>query len=104
MTDEEKAKCRNAQNEALKSAFNEAEKNETDWLILDEALSAIEKNTLCCETLLMLLKNKPKNLEVVITGRNPSQELIKNADYVTEMKKIKHPFDRGIKAREGIKK
>ena len=48
------------------------------------------------------LYNRPENLEVVLTGRNPSDRLIETADYVTEMKKIKHPFDKGIKARTFI--
>jgi cob(I)alamin adenosyltransferase len=39
---------------------------------------------------------------VVITGRDPAKELQERADYITEMKKIKHPFDRGINGREGI--
>ena len=41
-------------------------------------------------------------MELVLTGRGASEELIKLADLVTEMKKIKHPFDDGVKAREGI--
>ena len=45
---------------------------------------------------------RPDCLEVVLTGRNPGEELLKLADYVTEMKKIKHPFDQGIPARKGI--
>ena len=48
------------------------------------------------------LNNKPKNLEVVLTGRNPSEELMEMADYITEMKKIKHTMDKGINARKGI--
>ena len=41
-------------------------------------------------------------LEVVLTGRGPSEELISLADYVSEIQKIKHPYDQGISAREGI--
>ena len=52
--------------------------------------------------LLDLLEHKPEELEVVLTGRNPSQTMIDRADYVTEMRKIKHPFDRGIPARYGV--
>ena len=51
---------------------------------------------------MVFLNNKPKNLEVVLTGRNPSEELMEIADYITEMKKIKHPMDKGINARKGI--
>ena len=50
----------------------------------------------------MCIRDSPDCLEVVLTGRNPGEELLKLADYVTEMKKIKHPFDQGIPARKGI--
>ncbi len=49
-----------------------------------------------------LLDHRPANLEVVMTGRKPPEELLLRADYVTEMEKIKHPFDRKILARRGI--
>lgn len=57
---------------------------------------------ICGETALHFLINRPENLEVVLTGRNPGEELVELADYVTEMKKVKHPFDEGIPARRGI--
>ncbi|MDZ5035125.1 cob(I)yrinic acid a,c-diamide adenosyltransferase, partial [Clostridium perfringens] len=51
------------------------------------------------------LKNKPENLEVVLTGRNPDKALIELADYVSEINPIKHPFvDKKIPARVGIEK
>ena len=48
------------------------------------------------------LKEKPDSLEVVLTGREPDDRLVELADYVSEIRKVKHPFDRGIRAREGI--
>ncbi|MFQ9872817.1 MAG: cob(I)yrinic acid a,c-diamide adenosyltransferase, partial [Oscillospiraceae bacterium] len=48
------------------------------------------------------LQAKPPQLEVVLTGRNPPPQWVELADYVTEMKKIKHPYERGIPARDGI--
>ena len=48
------------------------------------------------------LDHRPADLEVVMTGRKPPEELLLRADYVTEMEKIKHPFDRKILARRGI--
>lgn len=47
-------------------------------------------------------KRKPEGLEVVLTGRNPTEDLIEAADYVSEIRKVKHPFDCGICARRGI--
>ena len=53
-------------------------------------------------TLIDFLRGRPKALEVVLTGRDPSQHLLDAADYVTEMRKCKHPFERGIAARRGV--
>ena len=51
-----------------------------------------------------LLRERPAGLEVVLTGRNPPPELIELADYISEIKKVKHPFDKGIAARDGIER
>ena len=48
------------------------------------------------------LRNKPCYLEVALTGREPSPALMELADYITEMRKLRHPFDRGIAARKGV--
>ena len=48
------------------------------------------------------VERKPAELELVLTGRNPPGWLVEAADYVSEIQKRKHPFDRGIPAREGI--
>lgn len=73
-----------------------------DLLILDEIISACNHGTVPEHMVLEFLRNKPDGLEVVLTGRNPSERLAACADYMTEMKKIKHPFDQGIPARKGI--
>lgn len=71
-------------------------------LVLDEAISACNHGAIPEQRLVSFLQSKPENLEVVLTGRQPSAQLLELADYVTEMKKIKHPFDRGVPARRGI--
>jgi len=73
-----------------------------DMLILDEIFGAIRCNLIENEKLIDLIKNKPQNLELVLTGRDPMQEILDLADYISEIKKIKHPFDRDIPARKGI--
>lgn len=73
-----------------------------DLLVLDEAVSACNHGMISETELLRFLREKPEGLEVVLTGRAPSPALLSAADYVTEMKKIKHPYDRGIPARKGI--
>lgn len=71
-------------------------------LILDEVIGACTYNYIDTKIVLDYLKNKPDNVEAVLTGRNPLPEFVKIADYVSEVHKIKHPFDRGILARKGI--
>lgn len=73
-----------------------------DVLVLDEIISACNCHMVDEDRLVEFLQKKPDRLEVVLTGREPSQRLVCMADYVTEMKKIKHPYDEGINARLGI--
>ena len=102
MTDEQKAEVRREHDARLAEAFSRADTENVDLLVLDEAVGAISVGALSEEKLKTLLAKRPYGLEVVLTGRDPSPELLQLADYVTEMRKIKHPFDRGVKARIGI--
>lgn len=113
MTDETKEEARKeytetfieAANRAKEIALQRQEKKEgLTLLILDEILSAYNYRLIKNEMLLEFLKNKPDNLEIVLTGRDPKEELIEQADYVSEIQKVKHPFDNGIAARKGIEK
>lgn len=73
-----------------------------DILILDEIVYAVAGGFFPEDLLLDFLQNKPFTLEVVMTGQNPGQKLVEISDYVSEIKKIKHPYDAGIRARKGI--
>ena len=75
-----------------------------DLLILDEVMAAINAGMIESKEVAALLREKPQELEVVLTGRNPPEELLQLADYVSEIKKVRHPFDRGIAARDGIER
>ncbi len=81
---------------------SEAHAGSCDMLILDEVFGAIHCNLLTNEMLTDFIKNKPPKLELVLTGRDPGPEVLALADYVSEIKKVKHPFDRDIPARKGI--
>ena len=70
--------------------------------MLDEAVSACAVGILSVPEVNGLLDEKPTNVELILTGRNASQELIDRADLVTEMKMVKHYFYKGVKAREGL--
>ena len=69
---------------------------------MDEINYVIHYNLLLLDDVVRFLKNKPKGVHVILTGREAKSELIEIADLVTEMKKIKHPYDKGIQAQEGI--
>ena len=75
-----------------------------DLLILDEIMAAINTGMVEMEQVVGLLSDRPQELEVVLTGRNPPEELVALADYVSEIHKVRHPFDRGIPARDGIER
>lgn len=100
LTPEEKAEAAACYSGLLEQAFRRA--SDFDLLILDEALGACTTGMVDESRLLSLLDGRPEPLEVVLTGRDPSQALLDRADYVTEMKMVKHPFKRGVAAREGI--
>ena len=73
-----------------------------DLLVLDEAIVSARDGFLPEDMLMQFITNKPDKLELVLTGRGASEKLITLADYVSEIKKVKHPYDKNIKAREGI--
>ena len=73
-----------------------------DLLILDEALGACSQGMISEKRLLELLDDRPEELEVVLTGRNPSEALLARGDYVTRMDAVRHPYEKGIGAREGV--
>lgn len=75
-----------------------------DMLILDESVYAMDMGLLDEDKVVAFLEKKPEHLEVVMSGRNPSPRLQEYADYISEIKKIRHPFDQGVSSRVGIEK
>ncbi len=73
-----------------------------DLVILDELTYTLKYGWLPLDEVLQVLKNRPEGLHIIITGRDAPQELIDFADLVTEMRKVKHPYDQGIRAQLGI--
>ena len=73
-----------------------------DLIILDEINYAVDLGLINIESVMELIKIKPKKLDLVLTGNHAKEEIIELADLVTEMKEIKHPFKSGIKAKKGI--
>lgn len=91
-----------AAKEAICEAEQEIVSGKWDLIILDEINYAVKFGLLETDDVLRLVKEKPKELHLVLTGRGAAQELIDAADLVTEMKLVKHPFQEGIKAQLGI--
>ena len=94
--------------ERAKKAFSEVKNiiqlGEYDIVILDEANIAMNLGLISVDELIDVIKKRPSNVEIVITGRNAPKEIIEIADLVTEMKEIKHYYKKGIQARTGIEK
>lgn len=104
MSEEEKEKTKLLHTENLKAAIALAESGKCDMLVLDEAVGAYGRDLIDRQLLEEFIRSKPEELELVLTGRNPAQWMIDCADYVSEIGKVKHPYDRGIPARAGIEK
>ena len=83
-------------------AKNAIKNDEYQLIILDEANIALDLNLIDLNEMIEVLKNKPDDLEIVLTGRNAKQEIIDIAHLVSEIKPVKHYWDIGIKARRGI--
>jgi cob(I)alamin adenosyltransferase len=77
-------------------------KEKYDLLILDEIIISVRDKYLNEEELISFIKEKPEGLELVITGRSATDKMIEMADYVSFIKKIKHPYDNGVTSRKGI--
>lgn len=73
-----------------------------DMIILDEICAVSESHLVEVDKVVDFLDSYGKSTEIILTGRNPLKAFMDKADYITEMKKIRHPFDQGFPAREGI--
>ena len=99
---DDKAEHIAAAQEALKEAGEAFESGNYDLIILDEINYAVKFELITVEDVKALLAKRPAELHVVLTGRDAKEEIIDMADLVTEMKLIKHPYQKGIKAQKGI--
>jgi cob(I)alamin adenosyltransferase len=75
-----------------------------DVIIMEEANVALSCGLFSLERLLEIIKDRPESVELVITGRGADSQIIENADLVTEMREIKHYYNKGVGARIGIEK
>ncbi len=87
---------------ALLVACQRAQSGSWDVLILDEVNNAIKLGLLDIKDVVDLVRNKPDKLHLILTGRDAHSDIIALADMVTEMRVVKHPYDKGIPAQQGI--
>ena len=98
INDEDKTAIRKGWEKAIEAS----QSGEYQLIILDEANIAIDLNLISVEEMKDFLQNKPKELEIVLTGRRAHPEIIKLAHLVSEINPIKHYWDIGVQARKGI--
>jgi cob(I)alamin adenosyltransferase len=88
--------------QALASAREAVLSGKYDLVILDEVLVAAAFKLVAVDDVIQLIKDKPPNVDLILTGRKADPRLVQMADLVTEMVKIKHPYDKGIASRRGF--
>ncbi len=91
-----------AASEAYSLLYKEVISGKWDVVVADEIVGAVSSGVLGLNQVVKLIKDKPKNLDLVLTGHYASKKLIQMADLVTEMQEVKHPFQKGILAKRGI--
>jgi cob(I)alamin adenosyltransferase len=102
MNEEEKRKTRDLHLNYFRTACRRVTQESIDVLVLDEVLGAIESGLMDEGELVDFLRHKPLDLEVVLTGRQASEEIFALADYISRIECVRHPYQHGILARRGI--
>ncbi len=98
MNEEEKALVTEKHNQMIEKAFE----NGADMIILDEFLDAYNKKMIDRNLSEKLISENKEKTEIVLTGRNPAEIFIEQADYISEITAVRHPYENGIIARIGI--
>jgi cob(I)alamin adenosyltransferase len=88
--------------EGLEFARRVLAEGRCDVVVLDEIFAALKYELISLEQLMALIRERPPQVELVLTGRGAPPEVIEVADLVTEMRAVKHPFEQGVPARRGI--
>lgn len=102
MSEEDKRLLIECHNRLLRDAEKRIAGGEIDMLIIDEFNAAYEYDLIDREIADRIVFQKPENIELVLTGRNPQEKFIRAADYVSEIMPVKHPYTTGVQARKGI--
>ena len=96
------SKHKKAATETFDYLYKEVTSGRWDIIVADEIVGCVYSQLLSSKSVVQLIKDKPKALDLILTGHHASKKLMDMADLVTEMKEIKHPFQKGILAKKGI--
>ncbi len=102
MNDDDRIKLRMRNDRAIKAMIKAVKEERYQMLVFDEMLSAYQGGFVDKTAVLDLIQLCRDTTELVFTGRNPAKELLDRADYITEMRNERHPYEKGICARAGI--
>lgn len=103
MTDEDKLSITSVHNEIINTVLKEIKKQPPFMAVLDEITAPLNYGLIDTEAVKETIRlSKVLPFELILTGRNPSDMLISSADYISEIKAVRHPYENGITAREGI--
>ena len=100
--DEDKAAITKCHNALLEEALREMKNDEIDMLVIDEFCAGYNCGLVDKALADEIILHKPEKCELVLTGRDPEQKYVDAADYVSEIRAVKHPYEKGIDARRGI--
>lgn len=95
-------RIRTAVHKAMQELETAAHEKYYDLIVLDEIVFCLNQGLAQMEDIRQLLEHRDRQVEIVLTGRHASRQLIELADLVTEMRAVKHPYDAGLQARRGI--
>lgn len=102
MTDDSRVKLKSENDKAVASLIMAVKEGRYQLLVLDEIMSAYQGGLVDKEQVLALMQLCKGKTELVLTGRNPADELKDMADYITQMQCERHPYEKGVDARLGI--
>lgn len=102
MTEKDKEEAKEYYTGLLRKAIAEDNLKKYDMLVMDEVNIAYHYDFIDKKEFIGFLKEYGQKKEIVITGANSYKEVDELADYITELRKVKHPYDKGVQARRGI--
>ena len=102
MSPEEQEACRQSHTDCFGRLVCAVSERQPDCIVLDEVLDAVSLGMIPEEKLIALIETCRGRTELILTGRDPGKAVVELADYITEMKKLRHPYEQGVEARKGI--